>query len=117
MNSSRLRSLERRLSTKMSENFLSFKESCNRYLDFICLNTSCHGGNWAMKAKSTKLKTILQIMFILFQFFMLSQVIRVFFFRPIQPIPLKQILPNNGIFPNVTICNQRMFDLAKSKGV
>ena len=101
----------------MSQKSFNFKESCQNYLDFFCQNTSCHGGNWAMKAKSPKLKITLQIILMLIQILMLAVVIRIFFFRVVQPTFYLDYIPNNGTFPNVTICNHRMFDLAKSQGL
>ena len=70
-----------------------------------------------MKAKSPKLKIMLQIILMLIQLLMLTVVIRIFFFRVVQPTFYLDHVHNNGTFPNVTICNHRMFDLARSQGL
>ena len=101
----------------MNVNSNGFKKSCMKYLDFICENTSCHGGHWALKAKSSILKIFFQMLHITLQFFMLGLVIRLFFFRPIDPYMSTDYIESNGTFPKVTICSHRMFDLKKSKGL
>ena len=70
-----------------------------------------------MKAKSPKLKATLQIMLMLIQIFMLAVVIKFICFREIQPFHVTRFKQNNGTFPNVTLCNHRMFDLVKSQGL
>ena len=109
--------LKSRLKSKMNKNSYTFKESFSRYLDFICLNMSSHGGNWAMKPKSAKLKLVLQMMIITFQFLMLAAIIEQFLLYRMQPFERKRFFHNDGTFPNVTLCNHRMFDLAKTKGL
>ena len=100
----------------MNENSPSFKEVCARYLDYICLNTSCHGGNWAMKITSTKLKIFCQFWVIFFSCCMVGAVILTFLY-PEQPITNFTWKENDGSFPNITVCSNRIFDMAKVQGL
>ena len=101
----------------MTETYHNFKAVCKRHLDYICLNSSCHGANWAMKIESTKLKVFLQIFAILLQFCILGAFIQLVFLRPIE-MQVKQEFPiNDGSFPNVTICSHRMFDKKRIAGL
>ena len=101
---------------KMKRKSPSFLEACNRYLDFICLNTSCHGGNWAMKVKSTKLKILMQFFVIFFACSMLGAVI-LQILTPPHPIFQETWKENDGTFPNVTLCSNRIFDKEKVQGL
>ena len=60
----------------MTETYCNFKAVCKRHLDYICLNSSCHGANWAMKIESTKLKVFLQVFAIVLQFCMFGAFIQ-----------------------------------------
>ena len=101
----------------MSETYCNFKAVCKRHLDYICLNSSCHGANWAMKIESTKLKVFLQIFAILLQFCILGAFIQLVFFGSFN-MQVKQEFPtNDGSFPNVTICSHRMFDKKRITGL
>ena len=109
--------LESRLVPKMKEIPKSLKVTCQRYLDYICQNSSCHGGNWAMKIKSTKLKIILQIIAILLQCLMLLAFIYALFVREVEVTNWQIWDKNDGSFPNLTICNHRIFDKRKTEGL
>ena len=100
----------------MNENSPSFKQVCARYLDYICLNTSCHGGNWAMKITSTKLKIFFQFWIIFFSGCMVGAII-LRFLSPEQPITILHWKENDGSFPNITLCSNRIFDMAKVQGL
>ena len=80
--------------------------------DYICLNTSCHGGNWAMKITSTKLKIFCQFWVIFFSCCMVGAVILTFLY-PEQPITIFTWKENDGSFPNITLCSNRIFDEKK----
>ena len=100
----------------MNENSPSFKQVCARYLDYICLNTSCHGGNWAMKITSTKLRVFFQFWVIFVSCSMVGAVILQF----LTPTPLLETetwRENDGKFPNITICSNRIFDEKKVQGL
>jgi hypothetical protein len=100
----------------MNENSPSFKQVCARYLDYICLNTSCHGGNWAMKITSTKLRIFFQFWVIFFSSCMVGAII----LRLLAPDPIltkMEWTENDGTFPNITLCSNRIFDMAKVQGV
>ena len=109
--------LESRLVPKMKEIPKSLKVTCQRYLDYICQNSSCHGGNWAMKIKSTKLKIVLQIIAILLQCLMLFAFIYALFVRDVEVTNWQIWDKNDGSFPNLTICNHRIFDKRKTEGL
>ena len=101
----------------MTETYHNFKAVCKRHLDYVCLNSTCHGANWAMKIESTKLKVFLQIFAIILQFGIFGAFIQLVFIRPFD-MQVKQDFPiNDGSFPNVTICSHRMFDKKRMTGL
>jgi hypothetical protein len=100
----------------MAETYHSLKEVCKRHLDYICLNSSCHGANWAMKIQSIKLKVFLQILAIILQFLLLASFIQVLFVEQLEITNKQSWEDNDGSFPNVTICSQRIFDKTKITG-
>ena len=99
------------------ENTHNLKEICKNQLDYICLNSSCHGGNWAMKIKSTKLRILLQILFLIFQFGLFGAVIQIFLLEPFEMTTNQHYITNDGSYPNVTLCNHRIFDKATTEGL
>ena len=101
----------------MTETYYNFKAVCKRHLDYICLNSSCHGANWAMKIESTKLKVFLQIFAIFLQFCIFGAFIQLVFLRPIEVQVKQEFTINDGSFPNVTICSHRIFDKKKIAGL
>ena len=100
----------------MAETYHNFKAVCKRHLDYICLNSSCHGANWAMKIQSIKLKVFLQIFAIILQFIMFASFIQVLFVEQLEITNKQWWDDNDGSFPNVTICSRRIFDKTKITG-
>ena len=101
----------------MEDTQYSLIEAWKRLLDYICSNSSCHGGNWAMKLKSSLLKISYQIIVLLAQVFMFSSVIFTLFFEKLEPTYTYKHYQNSGTFPNLIICNHQMFDKAKVQGM
>ena len=85
-------------------------------IEYILQNTSCHGGNWVMKWSNPKLKSIgiiiafsLQVWTFWYVFYQLTS--------PIEDFNTSIQLQNeNMYFPNVTICNPRLYDRKKVEG-
>ena len=70
-----------------------------------------------MKIKSTKLKIVLQIIAILLQCLMLLAFIYALFVREVEVTNWQIWDKNDGSFPNLTICNHRIFDKGKTEGL
>ena len=70
-----------------------------------------------MKIKSTKLKIVLQIIAILLQCLMLLAFIYALFVREVEVTNWQIWDKNDGSFPNLTICNHRIFDKRKTEGL
>ena len=70
-----------------------------------------------MKIKSTKLKIVLQIIAILLQCLMLLAFIYALFVKEVEVTNWQIWDKNDGSFPNLTICNHRIFDKRKTEGL
>ena len=94
----------------------SIKKALKDHLDYICENTSCHGGNWALKTPSRWLKSKIQLLLCILQVFLVLTVIAPFIYeRPISSSTKWKMI--HGHFPNVTVCNSRWFSKASMKGI
>ena len=100
----------------MSQETYSLKRALKNHLDFICENSSCHGGNWALKTPSRWLKSIIQLGLFFLQIFLFLVVVAPFFVdKSIHSSTRWE--RNDESYPNITICNSRMFSKAKMKGL
>ena len=54
----------------------NLQDKLRAYVEYICQNVSCHGGNWAFKIRSGKLKSCYLLVMVGFQFFVMSVVLQ-----------------------------------------
>ena len=95
----------------------SFNVLIKNHLDFICSNSTCHGGNWALKISSERLKLIFQTFIIVAQIIFLCSLIHATVFHPVEvESSINWQDDGNKVFPKITICNQRIFDAYETEG-
>ena len=91
----------------------SYKDHFVAHVEGMLANSSCHGGNWVLKLKSFKTKSAGSLLIFLLQslvvFVLLYQlcIVEKDFTTSIQ------WQNENLTFPNITICNPRLFDKEK----
>ena len=100
----------------MEDTQYSLIEAWKRLLDYICSNSSCHGGNWAMKLESSLFRILYQIVVLLTQCIMLCCVVYTLFFDELETTSIVKTVYNDSRIPNITLCNHRMFDKKKTEG-
>jgi hypothetical protein len=89
-----------------------------QYLEYMCANTSCHGGNWFSKIPSRKMQILFMLLIVTLQFATIVNFTFTVFINPDVTINTvtKYIPQENVTFPKVTICNPRMYSLKKTEG-
>ena len=94
----------------------SFGDQIWRRMEYILQNSSCHGGNWVMKLSNSKIKTagtVLVFFFQLVTFYIITSMI----FGPTVDFSTSLLWDSEEIiFPNITICNPRIYDRKKVQG-
>ena len=54
----------------------TLEDTLRGYSEYVCQNLSCHGGNWASKIRSGKLKALYLIILLGFQAYVFNYIIR-----------------------------------------
>ena len=94
----------------------SFKCQLWRKMEYILQNSSCHGGNWVMKLSNPKIKSALSFLIFVFQLIMFYIIITKIFV-PSGKFSTTLLWDSEPlIFPNITICNPRLYDKKKVEG-
>ena len=94
----------------------SFKYQIWRRMEYILQNSSCHGGNWVMKLSNSKIKSAGSFLVFVFQF-IIFYVIITKIFVPSGKFSTTLLWDSEPlIFPNMTICNPRLYDKKKVEG-
>ena len=106
-----------KLFEKVTTNAIGSRTYLWNYLEFMCANTSTHGGNWLSKVKGTKLKTLYVFGILSLQ----GTIFYIFLTGLFSPDPnvytsTDWISDENLTFPYVTVCNPRMFEKRKVEG-
>ena len=120
----------------------TLEETCRGYSEYVCQNLSCHGGNWASKIRSGKLKALYLIILLGFQSYVFNYIITSLwtfwsgnlmkieecflnFFSKIMSLkPFSTGARHVSAtyfkersefipYPRITVCNPRMFDARK----
>ena len=114
----------------------TLEDTLRGFSEYVCQNLSCHGGNWASKIRSGKLKALYLIILLGFQAYVFNYIIRNLwtFWSGNVIKSVKQFLLTNQEFstgtrhvsatyfkersefipyPRITVCNPRMFDARK----
>ena len=82
-------------------------------MEYILQNSSCHGGNWVMKLTNPKIKSAGTLIVFALQFILLTAVLNMIFY-PKNSLSTSLLWDTEElIFPNMTICNPRIFDKEK----
>ena len=96
---------------------MSVRENMFNYFEFFCANTSTHGGNWLSKIHSGGGKVLFLILLTLMQITMVALFTRSLFSENKDIYTMTEWDTSaNKQYPNITVCNPRMFDRQKVQG-
>ena len=97
---------------------MAFWRIISEYFEWVFANTSTHGGNWFAKIQNVKLKIIFGIAILTLQITMLVVFVGSLFKEKVDIYTVTDWNTDivNIDFPNITVCNPRMFDVQKVEG-
>ena len=83
------------------------------HIESMMENSSCHGGNWILKLQDLKTKSAASLFIFLLQSFVIFLLLHSLFV--VEKDFTTSIQWNNEdlVYPNITICNPRLFDKEK----
>ena len=99
--------------SSLSLNMTSYKDQVMCHIESMMENSSCHGGNWILKLQDLKTKSAASLLLFLLQSFVIFLLLHSLFV--VQKDFTTSIQWNNEdlVYPNITICNPRLFDKEK----
>ena len=92
----------------------SFKKELLAYFEHMLQNVSCHGGNWVKKCYNPKVKSLCIFIMVCFQTIVFVTIFwQLCHFHKDFSTSLQWSNEEKLVYPNITICNPRLFDKEK----
>ena len=92
----------------------SFKKELLAFFEHMLQNVSCHGGNWVKKCFNPKVKSLCIFIMVCFQTIVFVTIFwQLCHHHKDFSTSLQWSNEENLLYPNITICNPRLFDKEK----
>ena len=92
----------------------SFKKELLAFFEHMLQNVSCHGGNWVKKCFNPKVKSLCIFIMVCFQTIVFVTIFwQLCHHHKDFSTSLQWSNEENLMYPNITICNPRLFDKEK----